>query len=118
MDCHISKSRGRATIHSEIRRHEFYLVLIKVRCKCASVSCAPARAVPPRLSSSVAIAPFPLVLLKIAILKKITIPKKELSRRRKQGQQVSLAKANLPNAPRALEQVFEEFLAPVRSLTS
>mmetsp|Transcript_9929 Transcript_9929/g.21489 ORF Transcript_9929/g.21489 Transcript_9929/m.21489 type:complete len:545 (+) Transcript_9929:163-1797(+) len=81
VDSHIrtSKSKGvRPSIHSEIRRHEFFVALVK-----------------------------------IAILKNITIRRKEISKLRKKGHQVSVAKAKVPSPPEALEMIYEEFLSPV-----
>ena len=81
IDSHIKSGKGRGqrpSIHTEIRRYEFFVAL-----------------------------------LKIAILKNITLPKRELSRLRKKGHQVSISKANLPTPPRALEMIYDEFLSPV-----
>ncbi len=87
MDSHIKSGKGRGvrpSIHSEIRRYEFFVALIKA-----------------------------MTLIKISIYKQITLPKKELAKLRKKGHQVSIAKANLPSAPKALEMIYEQFLSPV-----
>ena len=57
---------------------------------------------------------FFVALIKIAILKNVTIPKKEAARLRKKGMQVSsISKTKLPSAPEALEMIYEDFLSPV-----
>lgn len=83
VDSHIRDMNGRGStikpsIHSEIRRHEFFVSLIK-----------------------------------IAIYKLITIPKKEISKMRKKGYEVSVAKATMPTVPAALERIYQDYLYPV-----
>ncbi len=80
IDSHISAKNGKkskASIHSEIHRHEFLLALIK-----------------------------------ISIFKFITLPKKEIARLKRLGQQIPNSKRNVPTAPKALELVYEQHLAP------
>ncbi|KAL7542507.1 hypothetical protein ACHAWF_007191 [Thalassiosira exigua] len=71
------------------------------------------RGVRPSIHSEIHRPEFFVSLIKIAILKNITLPKKELSKRRKQGHQVSISQAKLPSASRALEMVYQDFLSPV-----
>lgn len=67
----------------------------------------------PSIHSEIRRPEFFVSLIRIAILKGITLPKKELLKLRKKGHEVSLMISKLPNAPDALASVYEEYLSPV-----
>lgn len=71
------------------------------------------RGMRPSIHSEIRRYEFFVALIKISILKNITLPKRELSKQRRLGKEVSISRANLPQAPRALEMVYEEYLMPV-----
>jgi len=56
---------------------------------------------------------FFVALIKIAIYKNITLKRKEISKLRKKGHQVTLSIAKLPSASKALEMIYHDFLSPV-----
>ena len=71
------------------------------------------RGMRPSIHSEIRRYEFFVALIKISIYKNVTLPKKELAKLRRAGAQVSIAKANLPSAPKALEMIYAEFLSPV-----
>ena len=71
------------------------------------------RGMRPSIHSEIRRYEFFVALIKISILKNITLPKRELSKQRRLGKEVSISRANLPTAPRALEMIYEEYLMPV-----
>jgi len=71
------------------------------------------RGMRPSIHSEIRRYEFFVALIKISILKNITLPKRELSKQRRLGKEVSISRANLPTAPRALMMIYEEYLLPV-----
>ncbi|KAK1743950.1 hypothetical protein QTG54_005547 [Skeletonema marinoi] len=69
--------------------------------------------VKPSIHSEIHRHEFFLALIKISIFKFITLPKKEIARLKRQGQHVPNSKRNVPTAPKALELVYDQHLAPV-----
>ena len=69
--------------------------------------------VKPSIHSEIHRHEFLLALIKISIFKFISLPKKEIARLKRQGQHIPNSKRNVPTAPKALEMVYEQHLAPL-----
>ena len=78
IDSHIKTGRGKPSISSEIRRHEFFISIVK-----------------------------------ISILKKITLPRRELTALRRQGKAAGNGRPVMPTPPEATKLCFEEYLSPI-----
>ncbi|EJK51462.1 hypothetical protein THAOC_29364, partial [Thalassiosira oceanica] len=78
IDSHIRRGRGKPSISSAIRKHEFFISIVK-----------------------------------ISILKKITLPRRELAALRRQGKAVGNGRPVMPTPPEATKLCFEEYLSPI-----
>jgi hypothetical protein len=67
----------------------------------------------PTIHSEISRHEFYVALIKIAILKNITLPKKDIAKLRKKGQTISAEKAVIPTVPSALEMIYHDYLYPV-----
>jgi hypothetical protein len=93
--------------------HSSAILRIFVDCHISSTRKKGGKTVKPSIHSEIQRHEFFLALIKIAIFKFITLPKKEIARLHRQGQHVSNSKRDVPNAPKALKLVYDNHLAPV-----